>query len=94
MDETEAELGETVFNKALFFECEIASSLLLQHGEQINGMAGDGQVGFGFLLVVFEIDEAELHLGLHHDGFDEERETGGRDWIVGILGIGHGQRIC
>jgi len=86
LNKAEAEFGNAIFEEAMLFGGEVALSFFLQHAEQVDGMAGQGQVEFWLFVAVFsEVEQAELHLGLHQDRFDEEEEVRRRDGEIGRI---------
>ncbi len=83
LNETEAELGDAVFEETLFFGGQIAFGFFLKHAQQIDGMAGQGQVHFDLVVLSTKVEQAELHLRLHEDGFNEKQEICRRNGEVG-----------
>ena len=71
----EAQFGKAVIENPLFAGVEVASGFLLKHCEQVDGMAGQGQIDFRLFVLFAEVQQAELNLGLHQDGFDQKREV-------------------
>ena len=85
LNEAEAELGDAIFEQALLFGREIASGFFLEHPEQVNGMPCQRQVHFVLVVAFLEFQQAQLHLGLHENGFDEEQEISRWDGKIGSV---------
>jgi tetrapyrrole methylase family protein / MazG family protein len=92
LDEAEPKLSEPVLDKPLLLNCEVALGLLLQHGENVNRMAGQREIGLWRLFIFLaQIEQTELELRLHQDGFNQEGETrwGDRNFVGRFSALGH-----
>ena len=92
LDVAEPKFGEPVLYQPLLFDGQVALRLLLQHRENVDGMASQRQIGLRRVFVFFaQIEQTELELGLHQDGFNEKGETrwGNRNFVGGFSGLGH-----
>lgn len=88
----EPKLGEPVLDEPLLLNREIALRLLLQHRENVDGMASQGEIGLRRVFIFLaQIEQTELELRLHQDGFNQEGETrwGNRNFVGGFSALGH-----
>jgi hypothetical protein len=83
----EAQFGDGVVEAVLFFSAEVASGLLLQHGEEVDVVAAEVEIG----LAVFAVgQEAHVEFSLEAEGVDQEIEIGWREFgaeFVVVVGV-------
>src|SRR5271163_2954284 len=77
----EAQLGERVFDEPLFLEGGVAAGFVLDHGQQVDGVARDAEVGLGLILFSGE-QQTEMHLCLSPKRKHQKLERSGRKRII------------
>lgn len=89
-DEAEAEFGDGVIEAALFVGSEVAFRFLLEHGEEIDVVAAEVEIG---LPAFAEGEEAHVELGLEAKRVDEEVEIRRRELGASavVFDVGFGQ---
>ena len=73
-----AKFCQAVFYEALFLYREVAARLFLQHAKEIDRVPGQWQIGLEVFFLVSQLQQPELHLGLHENGFDQKFKAGRR----------------
>ena len=83
LHKTKSQLRQTVLYQPLFFRCQISSCLFLQHPQQIDRMAGQRKVGFGFFILLSKMHQSQMHLRLHQNRFHQKNKARRRKREVG-----------
>ena len=80
LHEAKPQLGQCIFDEPLFFDTEIAASLLLQHREHIDGMPRYREIRPGPVFFLAEMQQPEMHFRLCLQRKHQELERCGREW--------------
>jgi hypothetical protein len=89
LHEAKPQLGQCIFDDPLFFDTEIAASLLLEHRKHIDGMPRYWEIRPGPVFFLAEMQEAQVHFRLCLQGKHQELESCGREWKILIAHFIH-----
>jgi hypothetical protein len=78
LHEAKPQFGQCIFDEPLFFDSEIAASLLLKHRKHIYGMPRNRKIRPGPVFFLAEMHQAEVHLRLRFQRMHEKLEARGR----------------